>query len=236
MKTAIAVFAKTPGVSPIKTRLAAGIGKEKAEEFYLFSLKVARELIQLVREQSKHEVTPYWALAEQEGADLPLWSAFDTLWTGEGGLGKRMHTVSAGLLMEYDQVLLIGTDIPQLRPEILLEAIERLEASPESCVIGPSLDGGFYLIGSSRPIPEEVWTNVTYSRADTLEQLLGRMKAFRIPYTFLKELGDIDESQDLKALHQVLSQKQNRILPGQQRLYEWMNTTLDLLCKKPKAP
>lgn len=229
MKTAIAVFAKTPGVSPIKTRLAAGIGKERAKEFYLLSLKVAEELNQQVREQSNHEVTPYWALAEKEGADLPLWSAFDTLWTGDGGLGKRMHTVSAGLLMEYDQVLLIGTDIPQLTPEILLEAIEQLKASPESCVIGPSLDGGFYLIGSSHPIPEEVWTNVTYSRADTLEQFLGNMADFGIPYSFLKELGDVDEYQDLKALHEILSQDQNRALPGQQKLYEWMKSKSPLI-------
>lgn len=229
MRTAIAIFAKTPGVSPIKTRLAAGIGKERAEEFYQLSLKVAEELIQQVREQSEYEVTPYWALAEKEGADLPLWNAFDTLWTGDGGLGKRMHTISAGLLLEYDQVLLIGTDIPQLIPEILLEAMERLEAKPEQCVIGPSLDGGFYLIGSAFTIPEEIWTNVTYSRADTLEQLVRRLTNIGIPTAFLMELGDVDEYQDLKALHEILSQDQNRALPGQQKLYEWMNRESPLI-------
>ena len=166
MRTAIAIFAKTPGVSPIKTRLAAAIGKERAEEFYHLSVKATEELIQQLREQSEGKVMPFWALAEKEGSGHPMWNAFDTLWTGDGDLGKRMYTVSAGLLKEYNQVIFIGTDIPQLRPETILEAMERLEAGPDQCVIGPSPDGGFYLIGSAFPIPEEIWTSVTYSRAE----------------------------------------------------------------------
>lgn len=232
VKTAVAIFAKTPGLSPIKTRLAAGIGANLAESFYCLSVKAVEETVIQVKNISNGTVIPFWALAEPEGVNFHMWSKLPILWTGEGGLGERLYTVYTTLLRQYDNVILMGTDSPQLYPFLIMDAVRKLSKSTDRCVIGPSFDGGFYLFGGSQQISETVWTAVTYSQNDTLRQLMQQLNRLNIPITRLPASGDVDTIEDLDSLLTALEVNGEALLPAQRDLYDWLQTLPNLLSVK----
>ncbi|NBT58615.1 DUF2064 domain-containing protein [bacterium] len=195
-KCAVAVFVKTPGLSPLKTRLAEGVGKARAEEFYLESVKEVESVLKSVEAES-FEFVPLWAVAEEEGMDHSLWKGFDRLFQGTGSLGDRLHQVYSSLIEKYETVILIGADCPQIQKSHFLETQRRLKDKKGRFVLGPAFDGGFYLFGGKNPIPKMIWTQVQYSQSTTLQELkegLQKMGAV----DFLGELRDIDNADDLK--------------------------------------
>lgn len=201
--TAIAVFVKTPGLSPIKTRLAAGIGPERSEEFYRLSVACIAATVAAVSQSTS--ATPYWAVAEAAGLADPLWQQFARISQGEGKLGDRLHTVFDELISQHSAVILIGGDSPQLTPAILESALLLLleEHSSSAHVIGRSYDGGFYLFGSNAPIRPKTWSAVPYSTANTAESLAANLR----PTGQLQELirlTDVDLTGDLEPLKQEL--------------------------------
>ena len=133
--TALALFAKTPGYSPVKTRLAQEIGKTQAEAFYRRCLQAATEMADLVKERSDGAVAPYWAVAEQDALQHELWQHFPTLWTGPGCLGRRLHTVSRLLLTRHARVVLLGTDSPQLEPALILVSLDQAWMAVFICLV-----------------------------------------------------------------------------------------------------
>lgn len=229
MKTAIAVFCKTPGLSPFKTRLEKGIGKAYTLEFYNLSIAAIKEVLEEVQYASSDIVVPYWAVAEKEAPSNPLWDSFDCIWTGEGGLGERIHYVLEILLTTFDQVIIIGSDSPQLTPAYLLNAISVLANQSCGCVIGPCEDGGFVLFGSKIKIEKERLTSVEYSSMDTLEQLTRELSKTGIPYTIIQEQSDVDTYDDLKTLRDCFWKMGKSILPGQLALYNWIKRLCLLL-------
>ena len=66
MKCAIAIFAKTIGLSPVKTRLAVSIGQDKAEQFYRLSIACIEDVLRAVVSENP-SIFPHWVLAEEEG-------------------------------------------------------------------------------------------------------------------------------------------------------------------------
>ncbi|MGB4101423.1 MAG: DUF2064 domain-containing protein [Alphaproteobacteria bacterium] len=166
MTGALAIFAKTPGLSPVKTRLAADIGVEKAEQFYRYSVKCLEELALTVLRETQGSLVPYWAVGEENGLNHPLWENFDRLWTGDGGLGHRLNYVYAELLKKHDHVILIGTDSPQLSSGRIIEAHDIL-MKKAGHAIGPAEDGGYYLYGGHVPLPCDLWLSVPYSVPQT---------------------------------------------------------------------
>ena len=212
MRVAIVVFAKTPGLSPVKTRLAADIGDQNAEAFYRRSLKglkavlddLQKDIEKKLLEQSFYNIEIYWALAEKEGKSQALWSDHQTLWTGDGDLGARLNRVTIQLFEHFDQVIMLGTDSPQIDADILGEAIHRLKQSPKTTVAGPCPDGGFYLFGSTEPMGSDIWNRITYSQEDTLKQLMNRLEESNINVFILPEMTDADTGSDLEPLIRAL--------------------------------
>ncbi|MCB0341605.1 MAG: glycosyltransferase [Pseudobdellovibrionaceae bacterium] len=190
MRIAVAIFVKTPGLSDIKTRLAKGIGAQKAAEFYLQSVATTAMKVKKFAE-SQPDVFPFWAVAEESGCDHPLWKEFPTIYQGMGGLGERQYKIFSDLINTHDGVVLIGADCPHMPTNTLSDAAKSLSPSGENFVIGPAEDGGYYLFAASKPVAQEIWTGVTYSYEHTrkeLEELL-RPQGHII---HLPELFDID--------------------------------------------
>lgn len=195
---ALAIFAKTPGLSPIKTRLADGLGAQKAAEFYRLSVRCLDALAHEVAQLSAGALVPYWAVGEREALGHSLWSGHARLWTGEGGLGRRLDRVYATLLARHDHVLLIGSDSPQLRARTVLAAHRHL-LKKKGPVIAPTDDGGYYLFGGHAPIGSEVWTSVHYSAATTCAEFSARLRADG-PLRTLESGFDVDVPSDLDKL------------------------------------
>jgi glycosyltransferase A (GT-A) superfamily protein (DUF2064 family) len=222
MKIAIAIFAKTMGLSPVKTRLAADIDQTNAEAFYRLSVSCVQEVMEKVVEENPN-IFPHWALAEEEAVELEQWKSFPGLWTGEGGLGTRLSNISSTLLNDYDIVFLMGTDSPQISPKRLLQITQMLEVNPEiEQVVGPASDGGFWLWGSKKPLPKSVWENVTYSVDTTLEELTAQALS-HVDFVYKTyRMQDVDELDDLKMLQETLEHRGATLLPAQVKLLEWL--------------
>lgn len=226
MKTAIAVFCKTPDLSPVKTRLGVEIGKNYAEEFYRLSLSVVHEVILQVINESLYKVDAYWAIAEKEALSHPIWDSFQSVWTGEGGLGERINYVFEQLLPSYDQIIILGSDSPQITADYIINAIERLSQKNVNGVIGPCRDGGFVLFGTKQLLPKSVWTDVIYSQDDTLEQLVILLDKMKFHYFKVPALGDVDTYNDLLFLVKDYIKLSSNLQPQQRKLFNWMHDIL----------
>lgn len=214
-RRAIACFVKTLGYSNVKTRLASSIGMDRANEFYRLSLGCTeKEMIEL-----KSKVTPYWAVAEVNAVNEPVWQSLPVVEQGGGSLGERLNNVYQKLLHKYDEVFLIGADSPQIRWSHL-ELDKALQY--HDFAVGLCEDGGFYIFGGRKEIPREAWLNITYSEATTGASLMMELERLgsvkRLPVQF-----DVDELNDLNHLKSILSQRnESRFLP----LKNWLSEIL----------
>jgi rSAM/selenodomain-associated transferase 1 len=198
--TALAIFAKTPGLSPVKTRLAERIGTTAAETFHLRAAACVAE----VAGSLMPAVVPYWAVAEQAALAPTSWHGFPMLWQGEGELGHRMRNVYAELQRRHDRVLLIGVDIPQVSVALLRTALAALDQPDTPFALGPAYDGGFWLFGGRVPLPGWLWTTVRYSQADTATQFLARLQPLGA-VAQLACLHDVDRAEDLLHVQAALA-------------------------------
>ncbi len=196
-KIAIAAFVKTRGLSPLKTRLANGIGKERAEEFFTLSIECIREIFRELREQDSR-IVPIWSVAEPKALNHETWQDFDRCLQGVGTLGERLAHVFRELFERYDIVIFIGGDSPQLRPQVFLETISALQEGKDF-VLGPTEDGGYYLFAARKDIPHSVWVDTPYSAANTYTEFKRRLDVLGLVRE-LKEDFDVDEVSDLSRL------------------------------------
>lgn len=219
---AVAIFVKTPGLSPIKTRLGRVIGTRAAEEFYALSVEatqdVSAEAMRLASFISL-DLTAYWAIAEPAGASHPMWHQFEIVFQGNGELGERLSHVYDELLRKHDFVLLIGADCPQMPWQYIIEAASFLRDGGNRFVIGPATDGGFYLFGGNAPVSEKLWTRVPYSQSNTAVELMREIRALG-DIRELLSLVDIDTIDDLQALAGE-GRDNAGLLPSQRRVIEW---------------
>ncbi|HEV7123377.1 MAG TPA: TIGR04282 family arsenosugar biosynthesis glycosyltransferase [Rhodanobacter sp.] len=216
MTAALAIFVKTPGLSPVKTRLAAGIGAVAALRFHQLAAEATAE----VARACEPWLAPYWALAEAGPAALAAWPEFVPLHQGQGGLGERLHTVYARLQARHGRALLIGADAPQLNVTLLRHALNMLDDTHTPFVIGPASDGGFWLFGGRAPLPREVWTRVRYSQPQAASELRQQL-APHGAVGAIKRLTDVDNADDLSALRRAL-ESLDPPQPAQQRLLDWL--------------
>lgn len=220
MTPALAIFVKTAGLSPVKTRLAATLGTAHATHFH----GLAAAATAAVARQCRPVLTPYWAVAEPAPEASEAWPEFENLWQGTGGLGERLHQVYSELQARHGSVLLIGADAPQLTPSLLTDALHALAAPGNPFAMGNAADGGFWLFGGRVPIAREVWLGVRYSQADTGAQLRHALAASG-GTSQLPTLADVDHASDLDLLAAALDALSDP-LPAQCSLRDWLRVIL----------
>jgi uncharacterized protein len=190
----VLVFVRAPERGRVKTRLAADIGDGAALAVYerlgRHTVDVARALGSAVRVRICH--TPDGA-----GDAVAEWlgDGVEYRGQGEGGLGARMDRAFADAFAGgADRVLIVGSDLPDLTPALLRDAIARLDAHP--AVLGPARDGGYYLLGLRQPTPD-LFRDVPWSTAQVLSVTLERFAAAGIEPAMLPKLVDVDTADDL---------------------------------------
>lgn len=214
--TAVAVFVKTPGVSPLKTRLAAGIGAEAAAEFYRLSVAAVEQ--QLAQIKTNLGIEPFWAVAEEAELTNPLWQNQQRLWTGPGDLGERQSQVYNALRQRFTQVILIGADTPQLCEQQFLSVLSAL--GDHEFAFGPAHDGGYYLFAGRTDIPRSAWQEVPWSTSKTRSVFQAKLPNHSAA---LKPLMDVDEAADLQVMQEELAQVPETLrVPGQVAMLEWL--------------
>jgi rSAM/selenodomain-associated transferase 1 len=111
-------------------------------------------------------------------------------------LGDKMYnaiTKAAGV--GYEEICLIGSDNMEISPSVILEGFESLGNS--DIVIGPSRDGGYYLIGMKKP-HANIFHISGWSTSTVLEETLSKAKMLNLTCHLLEELNDIDELEDIR--------------------------------------
>ena len=219
---AVAVFVKTAGVSPVKTRLAEGLGLQGALEFYQLAWPCVKQVVDGAC--TEFSWAAYWAVAERSQLNAEVWPDWPRLWQGDGGLGERLHRLYCSLQLKYGSVILLGADAPQVRVSDLSRAMSCLDY--HDYVVGPAADGGFYLFGGKVPVEETVWLETPYSVDTTLERLqfaLGARKG-----AALRSLTDVDTVADLKVLSQEFP-KERDCTSAQRALNQWLTKTTGTL-------
>ncbi len=215
--TGTAIFVKTPGLSPVKSRLAAGLGKAAAEECHRRCAKAVAAIACSAR------IGPvYWAIAEAEGMNHRLWQDLPRLCQPAGGLGARMHQVHEALLERHGRALLLGADLPQLTARALLQAHQWLQDGTKAGVLGPASDGGFWLVGSNCRLPAATWNAPRYGHDQVLREFQEAADP-AISWRHLNEQTDLDDSGDLAAVCAALVGLE-RAHPAQRSLLEWLQS------------
>ncbi len=223
--TAVAVFVKTPGLSPVKTRLGQAIGTEAAVETYKTCLSALSGLLQAA--SSQQGISPYWAVAEAEAQGSPYWNQFPQIvQTPSPGLAQRLHGVYSSLRERHPGgVILIGADCPHLPLTFFTEAIQALSEKDCLAVLGPATDGGFTFFGSRAALPLSFWESVPYSESNTFDRLVESLKSWGSTRAqaqkihLLAELTDIDTQEDLeRALREIQALEDKESWSPHQRL------------------
>jgi rSAM/selenodomain-associated transferase 1 len=190
-ENALIIIAKRPRAGHVKTRLNGHLPETKIVEIYSFLLE------QTIRKlRSIKDVDTFIAYAPESAGEYFAHFGIELIQLDESDLGagmfKAFHSVfSAG----YRKVVLIGADIPDVSPAIILNALQLL--STKDLVFGPARDGGYYLIGM-RKLINEVFDKVPWSSDQTLEISLRRSKQHNYSVGFTETLSDIDTIDDVK--------------------------------------
>lgn len=189
MTKQVLVFLRKPVLGKVKTRLGADTGQEKALEIYLWLLNITYNAIK------KTDAEIHLFFDSLEGI-LPEWVKSYGSYVQRGkDLGERMSVaLKDRFYLEPDSnILLIGSDCPELTPDILELAFKKL--ATHDIVTGPSVDGGFYLIGMKR-WNEGLWQNIIWSTEEVYPILLKNIKDLNLTFYELPMKADIDTLQD----------------------------------------
>lgn len=197
MKQAVIVFQRTPEHGKVKTRLAADIGDEEALRVYRFLLLHTHQVLQ----ELDADIHVFVAGAHDTDAPPPAPNYF--FHTQQGAdLGARMNAAFTRILaLGYEQALIIGTDCYELTPDILQQAFALLNHN--DLVIGPARDGGYYLLGMTKPNPQ-LFTGIPWSTSTVCDDTLERAKESGLSCGILPTLSDVDTAEDLGVLRQLL--------------------------------
>jgi uncharacterized protein len=214
----LAIFVKTPGHSRLKTRLAQGIGRDAAEAFHRHAAAAVADVV-IHAQASMPGLVAYWAVAEPDALDAPIWRDLPRIAQGDGDLGARMRSVCETLRERHGRALLVGADAPQLRADDLLAACIALDTHDHT--IGPSEDGGFWLFGTRIDVPEHAWSDTPWSQSDTAMRFLDALGD--APVATLRRLCDVDTADDLAALAEALHAL-SAPTPKQAALTRWLRT------------
>lgn len=189
---ALIIFAKNPLLGRVKTRLASVIGDAKALEIYNQLLKS----VHIYSEKIPEQKIVYW-----EGG-VPslhpfLGDGYRHELQPEGDLGEKMSFAFEAELKSYRSICIIGTDCLELTPESIKDAFKVLEC--HDVVIGPAVDGGYYLLGMNQYYPF-LFQEMKWSSSSVFDDTILKVEAHHLNYKNLPMLSDVDTYQDYQLM------------------------------------
>lgn len=195
-KNVLIVMAKRPSPGYTKTRLSPPLSIEQAARLYECFLQDTLALMRRVTEADP-------AIAYIPAGDRLYFEAlapdFQLLVQVGANLGERLDSVSQGFLdLGYQRVVLINSDGPTLPINYLHSAFKTLLADRD-IVIGPSDDGGYYLIGMKKPIPR-LLRSVQMSTPDVLADTLKLAAEVALDVHLLPSWYDVDDAETFQRL------------------------------------
>jgi rSAM/selenodomain-associated transferase 1 len=198
---AVAVMAKAPEAGLVKTRLCPPLSPAAAAELADAFLRDAWSGVRAL-----DGVVPAVVYAPDEARGF-----FETLAPGAVLFSQRGADLGARLAHAFDDLLaldvagavVIGSDAPTLPRAILTDAVAKIGAA--DLVIGPSDDGGYYLIGLRAPRPE-LFTGIAWSTDTVFDATIARARAAGLSTAVVPSWFDVDTPEDLDRLASSLEE------------------------------
>lgn len=191
----VAIFAKRPDPGSVKTRLIPELGPDQAAALAEAFLE---DTVAMVR-------TLDWAeciVAATAGFSRSYFKPDEVWLQSEGDLGERLEKILRLALKRRQTVLAIGADTPNL-PAALLDRARQALATADA-VLGPSIDGGFYLIGL-KDCPVGLLDGIQWSHRSTLASTTAKLEQFGMKTVLIDPWFDIDSHDDLERLRRQLA-------------------------------
>ena len=190
-KSALCIMFRIPEYGNVKQRLAAQIGHNEALNAYASML---HETINNVSRLKGIDIYGFYEGRASQQANLL--QGFETLPQQGKDLGEKMlNAVNLLFKKGYSKVILIGSDSPDMPVSFVSEAFVQLDS--HELVIGPSNDGGYYLIGMNSPI-DSVFKGIQWGQSNVLQETISIAESEGIKYFLLPEWYDIDDLDSLK--------------------------------------
>jgi len=199
-KNLIIVFVRNPELGKVKTRLSKTVGDANALDIYKILLKHTASVIQ----QISSDKAVYYSEKIQYN---DVWDdrRFQKKLQEGDDLGARMENAFETAFKDlYENVVIVGSDLYDLKPSHIEDAFTALKN--HDLVIGPSLDGGYYLLGMKAVHPA-VFKNKKWGTDSVLEATLTNLKQQNVKV--LEALNDIDTFEDLQAQPKLLRKLKN---------------------------
>ncbi|MEG4285568.1 TIGR04282 family arsenosugar biosynthesis glycosyltransferase [Microcoleus sp. A006_D1] len=192
------VFTRYPEPGTTKTRLIPVLGKAGAANLHrLMAQKAIARALSLQNSRRLSVEIHYTGGSQQLMQD---WLGTDIIYQNqiEGDLGAKMtaafqNSFNSGV----DKAAIIGTDCPDLKAEIMAQAFDKL--SQHDLVLGPAKDGGYYLIGLCRAIPE-LFDGINWGTSEVFAATRAIAQNLDLNIAYLPTLADIDLPEDLLGL------------------------------------
>jgi uncharacterized protein len=204
-KQHLIIFTRYPEPGKTKTRLIPALGavgaanlQRQMTEYTIFQ---AREL------QKAADITVEVRFV---GGDLQLmqdWLGDGLVYQpqGDGDLGLRMErSLFDAFERGAEQVIIIGSDCPGVNCQILATAFEQLQVS--DLLLGPAIDGGYYLIGLQRPIPA-LFLNIEWGSTQVFQRTVDIAQKLKLSPIYLPPLADVDRPEDIQFWQKVFEVK-----------------------------
>ncbi|MHC4402701.1 MAG: TIGR04283 family arsenosugar biosynthesis glycosyltransferase [Planctomycetota bacterium] len=203
MNERLIIFTRYPEPGKTKTRLIPRLGPHGAA-------RLQRDMTRHVLAQAKQltGLRPVSVEVRFEGGDANLMrrcfgGEFPFRRQSQGDLGRRLSCAfEAAFEAGIRRVVIIGADCPAVTPRLLQAAFDRLDGN--DLVLGPATDGGYYLIGLSRPSPG-LFTRIAWGTGAVLEETLRAARQMNLATSRIVELSDVDRPEDLSVWHSVNS-------------------------------
>lgn len=187
--SALIIFVRNPVPGKVKTRLIPALGVEQATQIYKLLLEHTHNTV------AGLAICKFVYYADEVNQnDLWLNQNFEKRLQTGTDLGERMENAFRECFeLGFEKVVIIGSDCFQLTTDIVEQAFHFLEQ--KDAVVGPATDGGYYLLGLRKLLPQLFYDKI-WSSDSVFEDTISDLKSFHLSYDLLETLSDVDNPQD----------------------------------------
>lgn len=219
-RSVVLVFAKPPEPGRVKTRLLGLLTPKKAAELHracILDTITAVSNVPGCRKWLRLAASPN--RAKEIGQGLSLTSRWHVGIQRGHDLGARLEEAfQSAFRSGFTRVMVVGTDTPWMGSDRILRAIQALRKA--DTVIGPTADGGYYLIGARRFIPSMFWS-IPWGTSQVLDRTLAAIRKDHATCRMMPRDFDLDRPADVERAQKLLRENRNRALMLARWLKDW---------------
>ena len=197
----LVVFAKVPRLGKVKTRLSPPLTTEQSLELHQALVEVTLHRLLSVS-RPKLELCLYLSEPVENASTLEIPSGWKTRPQEGDDLGTRLENAFRQAFDDgIKRLVVLGSDSPTIPLQCLEEAFDIL--ARYDAVLGPSLDGGYYLVGCSKYIPE-AFHDISWGKPTVLRETAHALNRAQRSFTYLIDWYDVDTDEDLMRLREEI--------------------------------